>query len=493
MNHGFARSIMIVDDEPLVVSAVSRIMKSHGITPHPFFDAESALTQLESLPVQVALVDVNLPGSSGIEFLKRARAVRPDLEVIIMTGVTSIGDAVQAMRAGAYDYLAKPFESLDKLVGVVGHAIERSSLIHRNRELERLLSRRDGMTDILGSSPCMQEVFETISAAAETPATVLVTGESGTGKELVARALHRLSRRSSKPFVAINCSAFAESVLDSELFGHQKGAFTGAVANRRGMFEAADDATLFLDEVGDMAPGTQVRLLRALQEGEIKRVGGNDTIKVDVRVVAATNVNLAEAVKAHTFREDLYYRLNVIRIHLPPLRERISDVPMLARHMIQKHAERLGRQVEGISEAALDRLCDWHWPGNIRELENTIVRGLVLCRGERLEAAHLPAEIRVPIAPLSADSITDRLPYTEAKKRSVEAFERRYLTMRLKGSGGNISRAAEAAGMDRSNFKRLCRTFHVLTDDQEISGEGAPVTSPDLRRTGHQRLTSDDV
>ncbi|HEY1100240.1 MAG TPA: sigma-54 dependent transcriptional regulator, partial [Myxococcota bacterium] len=352
---GFVRSIMIVDDEPLVVSAVSRVMKAHNIGAHPFHDAESALDALVGLEVQAALVDVNLPGTSGLDFLRRAKAVRPDLEVIIMTGVTSIGDAVHAMRAGAYDYLAKPFESLDKLVAVVGHAIERSALIHRNQELERLLSRRDDMTDILGTSPKMKDVFETISAAAETPATVLVTGESGTGKELVARALHRLSKRSSKPFVAVNCSAFAESVLDSELFGHQKGAFTGATANRRGMFEAAHDATLFLDEIGDMTAGTQVRLLRALQEGEIKRVGGNDTIKVDVRVIAATNVNLMEAVKAHTFREDLYYRLNVVSIHLPPLRERIDDVPLLAMHMVKKHAGRLGRNVDTMSDAALER------------------------------------------------------------------------------------------------------------------------------------------
>ena len=472
----FVRSIMIVDDEPLVVSAVARVMKSHMITAHAFHDAESALAQLESLSVQAALVDVNLPGTSGLEFLRRAKALRPDLEVIIMTGVTSIGDAVQAMRNGAYDYLAKPFESLDTLVAVVSHAIERSSLIDRNQELERLLSRRDDMDDILGNSAKMKEVFETISAAAETPATVLVTGESGTGKELVARAVHRLSRRSKQAFVAVNCSAFAESVLDSELFGHQKGAFTGAMQNRRGMFEAAHEATLFLDEVGDMAPGTQVRLLRALQEGEVKRVGGNDTIKVDVRVVAATNVNLVEAVKAHTFREDLYYRLNVVSIHLPPLRERIGDVPMLVRHMVKKHASRLGRIVEGVSDTALDRLCAWHWPGNIRELENAIVRGLVLCRGDRLEEQHLPAEIRVPIAPLTSETIVDRLPYTEAKKRTVESFERRYLTLRLKETSGNISRAAEAAGMDRSNFKRLCRTFHVLTDDREASGEGAPIS-----------------
>ncbi len=475
------RSIMIIDDEPLVVSAVARVMKSHNIGAHTFHDAESALAQLESLQVQAALVDVNLPATSGLEFLRRAKQVRPDLEVIIMTGVTSIGDAVHAMRNGAYDYLAKPFESLDKLVAVVSHAIERSALIHRNQELERLLSRRDGMTDILGTSPRMQEVFETIAAAAETPATVLVTGESGTGKELVARALHRLSRRSSKPFVAVNCSAFAESVLDSELFGHQKGAFTGAMANRRGMFEAAHDATLFLDEVGDMAAGTQVRLLRALQEGEIKRVGANETIKVDVRVIAATNVNLVDAVKGHTFREDLYYRLNVISIHLPPLRERISDVPLLARHMVKKHAARIGRPVDGLSDAALDRLCAWHWPGNIRELENVIVRALVLCRGDRLEEAHLPPDIRAPIVPVNVESLVDRLPYTEAKRRTVEAFERRYLTLRLKESGGNISRAAEAAGMDRSNFKRLCRTFHVMTDEPEASsGEGAPLQVANL-------------
>ena len=462
-------TVLVIDDDALVLRTVQRVLRGADFDTVAFPDAESAVAELDKLTtIGVALVDVTLPGMSGLEFLLHVKQARPHLEVVMMTGGTSLENAVTAMKRGAYDYLAKPFESLEKLIAVVGHALERSTLIDRNTELERLLSVRDEMSEIIGKSPAMTPVFDVISAVADTPATVLVTGESGTGKELVARALHRLSRRRKKPFVAINCSAFTESLLESELFGHQKGAFTGASANRRGVFETAHEATLFLDEVGDLASASQVRLLRALQEGEIKRVGGNDTIHVDVRVVAATNVDLKDAVRRHAFREDLYYRLNVVSIHLPPLRERIGDIPALTAHMMKKHAVRMDRPVDAISDAALGRMCSYAWPGNIRELDNCVARAVVLARSHRIEEGDLPPELRAPLVPV-ADAVVEGLPYAEAKRRTIEAFERRYLRAKLKDANGNISRAADAAGMDRSNFKRLCRAFAV--DVEEASAE----------------------
>ncbi|MDP2342774.1 MAG: sigma-54 dependent transcriptional regulator [Deltaproteobacteria bacterium] len=459
-------TVMVIDDDALVLRTVERVLTKAGIETLVFGDADAAFAVLDKLThVHVALCDVSLPGMSGLEFLEKAKQLRPQLEVVMMTGGTSLENAVTAMKKGAYDYLPKPFDSLEKLIAVVSHALERGALIDRNSELERLLSVRDEMSEIIGKSPAMMPVFDVIAAVADTPATVLVSGETGTGKELVARALHRLSRRRKKPFVAINCAAFTEGLLDSELFGHQKGAFTGASANRRGVFETAHEATLFLDEVGDLASGTQVRLLRALQEGEIKRVGGNDTIHVDVRVVAATHINLKEAVAQRAFREDLYYRLNVVSIHLPPLRDRVGDIPALTAFMLKKHAVRMDRAVDGISDAAMARLCAHAWPGNIRELDNCMARAVAMARTSRIEEGDLHPDLRTPVAVVVGDPVVEALPYADAKRRTVEAFEKRYLRAKLKDAGGNISRAADAAGMDRSNFKRLCRSFAVDVDE----------------------------
>jgi two-component system response regulator HydG len=457
-------TVVVVDDDANIRKLVARALRDIDADTITHDDAEAALEALDDQRISVALIDVMLPGMSGLEFLEELRRRRPDIETIMMTGSMSVENAVRAMKAGAYDYLQKPFESVEKLTSVVRHAVERRALIHRNVELERLLA-REQMTEIVGTSAAMQPVFDTIRAVADTPATVLVTGESGTGKELVARALHRLSRRNRRPFVPVNCSAFSEGVLESELFGHVKGAYTGAAAHRRGVFETADTGTLFLDEIGDITPRTQVSLLRALQEGEIKRVGASEPVRVDVRVVAATNVDLREAVRRGVMREDLYYRLNVISVHLPPLRERRSDVPLLALHLLKKHAERMQREIAGIGDGALELLAAWRWPGNVRELDNVIARAVVLCRGTTIEERDLPRELVEGDRAAVGDVVVDALPYTEAKRKVVEAFERRYLRAKLKAAGGNISKAAELAGMDRSNFKRLCRAFDVDARD----------------------------
>jgi DNA-binding NtrC family response regulator len=466
--------VLVVDDDEQVRRLVGRALRELPVDTVTADSAEQALIAATEPRVAVALVDVMLPGMSGLDFLEELRRRRPDVETVVMTGGTSIETAVRAMRAGAYDYLQKPFESVDKLVGVVRHALERGALIRRNSELERLLA-REQMNDIIGTSEAMQPVFDLLRAAADTPATVLVTGESGTGKELVARALHRLSRRAPRPFVAVNCSAFSEGLLESELFGHVRGAFTGADATRRGVFEAADQGTLFLDEIGDVTPRTQVSLLRVLQEGEVRRVGANDAIHVDVRVVAATNVDLREAVRRGRMREDLFYRLNVVNIALPPLRERREDIPLLALHFLKKHAARMQRDVGGISDAALAALTAWRWPGNVRELDNCLARAVVLCRGATIEERDLPRELLAgDRAGAVVDAGVEALPYAEAKRRVVHAFERRYLRAQLHEADGNISRAAARAGLDRSNFKRLCRAFAVDIHDDAPDGPDGP-------------------
>jgi two-component system response regulator HydG len=324
----------------------------------------------------------------------------------------------------------------------------------------------------------MQAVFRLIEGVAYSSATVLIHGESGTGKELAARALHYKSPRADKPFVAVNCSALTETLLESELFGHVRGSFTGAVANKKGLFEAADGGTLFLDEIGDIPPSTQVRLLRALQEGEIKRVGSNDTIKVDVRVIAATNRDLVKAMQEGRFREDLYYRLNVISVQLPPLRERPEDIPLLVQHFLKKYGAKTGKELTRCEPAAMEALTTHRWNGNVRELENVIERAVVLAQGTTLTPADLPPNFGGERAGAEvASSTLAHLPYAQAKKLALRAFERRYLTSVLQRSNGNISLAARQAGVDRSNFRRLLKQYAVernleLGDDDEGDDAG---------------------
>ena len=467
--------ILIIDDDPMIVRVVSRVIGTH-FRSVVAGDAEEGLQYLRETNFAAAIVDVILPGMTGIQFLEQAKAMRPDLEIVMMTGNGSVRTAVQAMQMGAYDYLQKPFESLEKLVNVITRAAERHTLRRRNQELERLVGARTEMPDIIGSAAAMQPIFELIATVADTPATVLVTGESGTGKELVAKSIHRLSNRASGPFIAVNCSAFPETLLDSELFGHAKGAFTGANAQRAGVFEAADKGTLFLDEVGDISLGTQVRLLRVLQDGEMRRVGESTSITIDTRVVAATNVDLKKAVADGRMREDFFYRLNVVSIHLPPLRERVKDIPELVQHFITRHAQRMGRPASSPSPEVMTLLCQYSWPGNIRELENVMARCVVLTKGDVIEAAALPTTIRPSVDDKGIDPILSRLPFPEAKRSAVDAFERGYLSAKLKEAGGNITRAADLAGLDRSNFRRLMRG-HGL--DGEVSGESVRPEAPD--------------
>jgi two-component system response regulator HydG len=469
--------VLVVDDEPTLLRALEALLRKEG---HDVVALESPIIATQRLAQEefdVALLDVKMPELSGLELLSAVKHRRPEIEVIMMTGHATVETALAAVKSGAYDFLTKPFEDVEIVSRAVAKASERKMLFDRNRELETRLRERDGTPEgLVGTSGGMREVTRMIEAVAYSSATVLVTGESGTGKELVARALHARSPRRAHPFVALNCGALTETLLESELFGHVKGAFTGAQRDSKGLFDAADGGTIFLDEIGDVPPATQVRLLRVLQEGEIKRVGAADSLRVDVRVIAATHRDLTRLVKSGKFREDLFYRLNVINVPLPPLRERIDDVPLLAHHFLRRYAERLGKKVRTLLPEALELLCGYRWPGNVRELENAIERAVVLCRGDVVTAGDLPPAVTGRTAPLvrevpasAEESAWLTQSYAAAKEQALRRFEKGYVEALMKACDSNISAAARKAGMDRSNFKRVLRKYR--TDVEPDAGD----------------------
>ena len=455
--------ILVIDDDRIVLRAAQEILQRSGYQVMAIDDAIEGLAAVKDPSIDVAVLDIKMPNLSGMELLKAFKQTRPDVEVIMMTAFAAVETAVEAVKAGAYDYLTKPFENIDILSMAVGRAVEKKALRDRTRVLEEQLSARTMFEELVGQSAQMRAVFKLVDTVAFSTASVLITGESGTGKELVARAIHYRSPRREKAFIAVNCSALTETLLESELFGHVKGSFTGATGNKKGLFEAADGGTIFLDEIGDIPPATQVRLLRVLQEGEVKRVGATDSLKVDVRVISATRVDLAKAMKEGRFREDLYYRLNVISIHLPPLRDRPEDIPLLAHHFLKVYAQKVGKPVTSISPEAMEALTTARWEGNVRELENVLERAVVLCAGPQVDLDDLPAEVRSSRkggGDIEVFSLA-HLPYAQAKKLAMRAFERRYLSALLEKSSGNISSAARAAGVDRSNFRRLLKQYDV--------------------------------
>ena len=458
--------VLCVDDDDIVRSSLRRLLSRAGMTVTDTASPAEGLELVDDPALDVALFDIHMPGMTGIELLAAVKKKRPGLEVIIMTGFATVDTALSALKAGAYDYLMKPFENIQRVITAVEHAAERRRLFERARTLEGLLAQKS-FEEIVGTSAKMRAVLHDVESVAPTRATVLVLGESGTGKELIARAIHRRSERAHKPFLAVNCGALTESVLESELFGHEKGAFTGAVTARKGIFESADGGTVLLDEVGDLTPATQVRLLRVLQEGEVRRIGSDTPQKVDFRVVDATHVDLEAAVKDGKFRQDLFYRLNVVVLRVPALRERPEDVPILAQHFVDRAKKRLGSRVDRISRDAEARMVAYPWPGNVRELENAVERAMILARGSEIECADLPpgvgSAVTVPsdvVERVEAASV-QHLPYMQAKKLAIAAFEKRYLTGLLTAHNGNLSAAARAAGMDRTNFRRLAKEYDV--------------------------------
>jgi two-component system response regulator HydG len=460
--------ILIIDDERVMLRAWERILTGQNYQVETCDNGVEGLARVQQEGFDVILLDIMMPNISGMDVLREIKAKTPDLEVIMMTAFATIDTAVQAIKLGAYDYLVKPFENIDSVVNVVHRAVERRRLIDRNRQLESELEVRDRFEGMVGSSLKMRDVFKLVEGVAYSSASVLIQGESGTGKELVAKAIHYRSPRKDRAFVVINCSALTETLLESELFGHVKGAFTGAIANKKGLFEVADGGTIFLDEIGEIPPATQVKLLRVLQEGEVKRVGSNDTLRVDVRVVAATNSDLQEGMKRGSFREDLFYRLNVISIQLPPLRERREDIPLLAYHFLRKYSERMGKKIERIAPDSMALLQAYRWGGNVRELENVVERAVVLQHSDTVVPSDLPPHIaQVAQVGLDDHKSLSTLPYKKAKRMALVAFEKRYLTSLLSRNAGNISQASRSAGLDRSNFRRILKKYNLAGDDRE--------------------------
>jgi DNA-binding NtrC family response regulator len=454
-------TVLVVDDEPSNLSSLRKIFEREQMRVLTAEDAKSALELVRRHRVQVALIDLMMPGTSGAELLRALREVAPDTEAVLMTAYGTVETAVQAMRDGAYDFVEKPLKRMH-IVKSVRKAAERQLLLAENRSLRRelrLLTNRE----IVGQSSALRRVLDVSNQAAPSSATVLLLGESGTGKELIARHIHGKSLRAAGPFVAVNCSAIPESILEAELFGHERGAFTGAVARREGRFARASGGSLFLDEIGELTPAVQVKLLRVLQEGEYEPLGG-DTVKADVRIIAATNRNLQQEVEAGRFREDLYYRLNVIAITAPPLRSRRDDVPLLIDHFLGIYCGKNGRPRLGVSREALAKLVDYSWPGNVRELENVIERAAVLCRSETLGLADLPDVVTRATAPASSSLVFEiGTPLAEVEQRMIRET--------LKRTDGDKSLAAQLLGI---STRTIYRKLDEGSDNVPTPAPGAP-------------------
>ncbi len=450
--------VLVVDDEEHLRKVWRRMLAGTEFEVVTAADGREALELVRAAPFHVAIVDLMMPGLTGMELLAVLKSEHPEIEVVIMTAFGGIATAVEAVKAGAHDFLTKPFASNDAAVMVVRKAAEHRRLLDRTRALEAALAVEGQSRELVGQSPRMREVLALVDSVAPTPTTVLIQGESVTAKELVARASHTRSPRRARPFVAVNCAALTETLLESELFGHLRGAFTGAIAEHTGLFVTADGGTLMLDEIGEIPPPLQAKLLRVLQEGEVRPVGATESRTVDVRLIAATNADLAERMRAGRFREDLYYRLNVVCIQLPSLRERPEDIPLLAHHFLAQHARRLRKRLTRIEPDALDALLAYRWPGNARELENAIERAAVLGHGGAVRLADLPAQLRTLHPADKAESPGyAHLRFAQARDLALTSFERRYAADLLRRAKGNVSEAARDAGLDRSNFKRILR------------------------------------
>jgi nitrogen regulation protein NR(I) len=455
-------TILIADDEANLRKVLSALLRQDGHTPLTAPDGVSALALLDQEEVDVVVTDLRMPGMTGLELLARSRERDPSLPIIVITAHGTVDTAVSALKSGAFDYVTKPFDR-DELRMVI-----RKAVAARESDRDSLHPTRDSAARrrIIGDSMAMQQVFGVIEKVANTPSTVLITGESGTGKELVASALHEGSSRHEHPFIKVNCAAIPKELLESEFFGYEQGAFTGAVSAKPGRFELADQGTLFLDEIGEIPSEMQVKLLRALQESEFERVGGTKTLKVDVRLVAATNRDLEQEIANGTFREDLYYRLNVVPIRLPPLRERIEDIPPLAHFFLQKYSERLARETTTLSPQAMEALQAYRWPGNIRELENVIERTLLFADGEAITLADLPPQLSdLPPRKIQAPDRSDAS-MKDIVRQAASELERDLIHQALQETNGNVTRAAEKLRISRKGLQNKMKELG-LRDDNE--------------------------
>lgn len=448
--------VLVVDDDVGSLEAVIRILQRENLEIVSAPSGEKALEALREAPVDVIVTDLMMPGISGVDLLRATKTLSPHTEVVLMTAHGTVEAAVEAMKEGAYDFLTKPLKR-HQLVKSVKKALEKYQLVEENRRLREKVAQLSKAGGLVGSSPSFRATLEMVKQAAPSNATILLLGESGTGKELVARAVHDLSSRADGPFVPLDCAALPESILESELFGYEAGAFTGATRRKEGRFEKADKGTLFLDEVGEMSPAVQVRFLRAIQEGEFVRLGGTRPIRVDARIVAATNRDLEREVKEGRFREDLYYRLHVVQVDLPPLRERHGDVPLLAAHFLRRFAEENDRAVDGFSDRAMVAMESYGWPGNVRELENAVERAVVLSKGQRIELEDLPETVREAAGARGGSTGTTHsivLPIGTP----MDDIELRVIEETLRHTGGDKTLAARILGVStRTIYRKLDR------------------------------------
>jgi two-component system NtrC family response regulator/two-component system response regulator HydG len=449
--------VVVIDDEVNAAAALETLLQEDGYEVAKAHDGRAGLQLLEKVEPDIVLTDLRMPGMDGIELLSRIKQVRPETMVILMTAYGTVKTAVKAMKMGAEDYLGKPID-VEELEVMLQRTLEKKRLLADARSMRERLDQKYRFENLVGESPEMLAVFKTVRQVAPSSASVLLLGESGTGKELFAQAIHQNSPRKNKPFVKVACAALPETLLESELFGHEKGSFTGALYTRAGRFEAADGGTLFLDEIGDISPTVQVKLLRFLEEREFERVGGNKTYRVDVRIVCATHRDLPKKVEEGSFREDLYYRLNVIEIRIPALRERLGDLSVLAHHFMRKYAELNGKEVRGISDETLALLLAHHWPGNVRELENAIERAVVLSNEAVLAPEHFPTLRRLAAAD-PASGATQALGFRLPGSTLAE-IEREAILRTLEASGGSTSKAAEILQISTRKIQYKLKEYH---------------------------------
>lgn len=449
--------VLVVDDEEIVRESLSGWLMNDGYTLDTAPDGPTAIEKLKQDRWSVMLVDLKMPGMDGLHVLETARKMQPDTAVVIMTAYATVETAVEAMKIGAYDYLVKPFDP-EELSLMMVKIVAQQQLVRENVLLRKVLKREYRFRDMLSKSPAMHRIFDLARSAARSQSTVLILGESGTGKELLARAIHAESPRKSDPFVAVSCAALTESLLESELFGHEKGAFTGAIARRRGKFEVANGGTIFLDEIGDISQKLQVDLLRVLEDRRFFRVGGSESVDVDVRVIAATNRDLKRATEEGRFREDLYYRLNVVPILLPPLRDRREDLPLLIDHFLEHLSVEMNKRVDGVRPDTLALLMKHDWPGNVRELRNVLERGVVVCQGPHL----VPEDLGLVPAATRHEPFDTSLTLDEVERRHVAAV--------LHHVGGNVTQAAKILDIDRVTLYNKIRKYGLRRHDEETAG-----------------------
>ncbi len=456
--------ILVVDDEMIVCESCQRILEEEGYEVETALSGKEAFDKMKAHPFDIVITDLKMPGIGGMEILRAFRKDYPDSIIIMITGFSTVETAVEAMKLGAFDYIPKPFTP-DEVSVVVKKAIEKKSLMLENVYLRQELQEKYGFHNIVGKSKKMQEIYRIIAKVAMTDSTVLIYGQSGTGKELIARAIHFNSPRREKQFVPVDCAALSENLLESELFGHVRGSFTGAVTTKPGLFEVADGGTVFLDEVGNISLSIQAKLLRVLQEREFTPVGGTRAKKVDIRLIAATNKDLEKMIKEEVFREDLYYRLNIVPLYLPTLKERQEDIPLLAVHFLKKYAEEMGKAIKGFTPEAMERLMRYSWPGNVRELENVIERTVVMIDDEMVRVEHLilpgqqEKEILENQIPMTSEELKEIK--KQVREKAVEEIEKAFILNALERHQWNVTRAAEEVGMLRPNFQALMRKYNL--------------------------------